>query len=417
MRVLLSSFLLAATRVDVSLTVVVSLLLVASLVAIAAFYLRLPYTVALVIAGLAFGLTGVFGNVKLSEQMILLVFVPPLVFDGAINMHLDELRLRWKQVGVLAVPGTIVTAAVIAGALALLPGMRWSAAVLIAVIVAPTDPVSVLAIFKANGVAAGLQTLLEGESLFNDALGIVLYVIAVDVAFPGVHHVSVLGGVGTFALAISVGVVVGFVVGFVAEKLMSTLDDHLVEITLSLVAAYGSYLVADRLHGSGIIAVVVAGLLVGNSNVAHARAESQATMLSFWEVVAFLANSALFLLIGLAFRLGDLIERRTIVAAIVATVAMFAARAVVTWVLLRASPATEIPPRWRTAMFWGGLRGGIPIALVLGLEGRRVGNTNTEALVFAVVLFSLIVQGTTYKPLLRRLHLSHERTRATPMAP
>jgi monovalent cation:H+ antiporter, CPA1 family len=410
MRVLFSSLVLAASRVDVSLTVVVALLLAASLVAIAAFYLRLPYTVALVIAGLVFGLTGVFGSVKLSEQMILLVFVPPLVFDGAINMHLDELRRRWKQVGVLAIPGTVLTAAVIAGALVMLPGMAWTPAVLIAVMVAPTDPVSVLAIFKANGVAAGLQTLLEGESLFNDALGIVLYVIAIDVAFPGAHHVSVLGGLGTFALAIAVGVAVGFAVGFVAEKLMSTLDDHLVEITLSLVAAYGSYLVADRLRGSGIIAVVVAGLLVGNSNIAHARAESQATMLSFWEVVAFLANSALFLLIGLAFRLGDLIERRTVVAAAVAVVAMFVGRAAVTWVLLRpaATDATNLPVGWRMAMFWGGLRGGIPIALVLGLEGRRVGDTNTEALVFAVVLFSLIVQGTTYKPLLRRLRLSQD---------
>jgi monovalent cation:H+ antiporter, CPA1 family len=409
MRVLFSSLVLAASRVDVSLTVVVSLLLAASLVAIAAFYLRLPYTVALVIAGLVFGLTGVFGSVKLSEQMILLVFVPPLVFDGAINMHRAELRRRWKQVAILAVPGTILTAAVIAGALALLPGMPWQAAVLIAVIVAPTDPVSVLAIFKANGVAAGLQTLLEGESLFNDALGIVLYVIAIDVAFPGAHQVSVVSGLATFALAIAVGVGVGFAVGFVAEKLMSTLDDHLVEIALSLVAAYGSYLVADHLRGSGIIAVVVAGLLVGNSNIAHARVESQATMLSFWEVVAFLANSALFLLIGLAFRLGDLIEQRTFLAAVVATVAMSGARAVVVRVLLQAEPTADVPKGWRTAMFWGGLRGGIPIALVLGLEGRRVGNTNTEALVFAVVLFSLIVQGTTYKPLLRRLNLSHER--------
>jgi monovalent cation:H+ antiporter, CPA1 family len=328
------SVLYASTRVDVTLTVVVALLLVASLVAIAAFYLRLPYTVALVVAGLAFSVSGAFGNVALSKPIILLVFVPPLVFDGAINMHLVELRRRWKQVGMLALPGTIVTAAVIAVALMIVPHMSASAATLIAVILAPTDPVSVLAIFKTNGVAAGLQTLLEGESIFNDALGIALYVVAVDVAFPRGKAVSVLGGIGTFAVEILVGVAVGIAVGFVAKKLMDSLDDHLVEITLSLVAAYGSFLVADRLHGSGIIATMAAGLFIGNYGAAQSRAESRVALVAFWEVIAFLANSAVFLLIGLAFHIRDLFERRTVVAAVVAVVAMFAARAVVTWGLL-----------------------------------------------------------------------------------
>jgi monovalent cation:H+ antiporter, CPA1 family len=409
------SLLLAATRVDVSLTVVVSLLLVASLVAIAAFYLRVPYTVALVVAGLTLSLSGLFANVTLSKPIILLVFVPPLVFDGAINMHLVELRRRWKQVGVLAVPGTVVTAAVIAIGLFLVPGMPIASAMLIAVMLAPTDPVSVLAVFKTNGVAAGLQTLLEGESIFNDALGIALYVVVVDFVFPAGQAESLLGGVGTFAIELAVGVVAGLMVGVAAKKLMDTLDDHLVEITLSLVAAYGSFLIADRLHGSGIIATMAAGLLVGNYGATRSRAESRLTLLSFWEVVAFLANSAVFLLIGLAFRAPDLFERRTVIGAAVAVTMMFIGRAVVVWGLFgrfrstTASPDLAIPKQWRTAMFWGGLRGGIPIALVLGLEGKRVGNTNTEALVFAVVVFSLIVQGTTFTPLLNRLGLSHDR--------
>jgi monovalent cation:H+ antiporter, CPA1 family len=408
------SSLLAATRVDVSLTAVVSLLLIASLVAIAAFYLRLPYTVALVVAGLALGLSGLFANVTLSKPVILLVFVPPLVFDGAINMHLVELRRRWKQVGLLAVPGTIVTAAVIAIGLVVVPGMPLASAMLIAVMLAPTDPVSVLAVFKTNGVAAGLQTLLEGESIFNDALGIALYVVVADFVFPGSDHATMLSATSTFIVEILVGVVVGLAVGFVAKKLMDTLDDHLVEITLSLVTAYGSFLIADRLHGSGIIATMAAGLFVGNYGVARSRSESRLTLLAFWEVIAFLANSAVFLLIGLAFHARDLFERRTVVGASVAVVMMFVGRAVVVWGLLTRVPSTGegdlvIPKPWRTAMFWGGLRGGIPIALVLGLEGRRVGNTSTEALVFAVVVFSLIVQGTTFTPLLNRLGLSLER--------
>jgi monovalent cation:H+ antiporter, CPA1 family len=408
------SLLLAATRVDVSLTVVVSLLLIASLVAIAAFYLRLPYTVALVVAGLALSLSGLFANVTVSKPIILLVFVPPLVFDGAINMHLVELRRRWKQVGLLAVPGTIVTAAVIAIGLLLVPGMPIASAMLIAVVLAPTDPVSVLAVFKKNGVAAGLQTLLEGESIFNDALGIVLYVVVADFVFPNGSQPSFLGGVGMFLVETVVGAAVGLAVGFVAKKLMDTLDDHLVEITLSLVAAYGSFLIADRLHGSGIIATMAAGLFVGNYGAARSRSESRLTLLAFWEVVAFLANSAVFLLIGLAFHARDLFERRTVIGTVVAVAMMFVGRAMAVWGLLAAVPSDgegdrAIPKPWRTAMFWGGLRGGIPVALALGLEGKRVGNTNTEALVFAVVVFSLIVQGTTFTPLLNRLGLSRSR--------
>ena len=293
----------------------------------------------------------------------------------------------------------------------LIPGMAATAAILLAVILAPTDPVSVMAVFKANGVAAGLQTLLEGESLFNDALGIVLYVIAIDLAFPHGHQVTVLGGAREFVQEIAVGVAIGAAVGLVAHRLMASLSDHLIEITLSLVTAYGAFLAADRLGGSGIIATVAAGLLIGNFGTDRSMTEqSRAAMIGFWEVIAFLANSALFLLIGLDFDLADLAETRTLTAAVAATIAMLVARAVATWTLLRPfrnleDPQTRIDPAWLPAVFWGGLRGGIPIALVLGLEGRTVGDTNTEALVFGVVLASLIGQGLTYKPLLRHQQL------------
>ena len=401
----------AAGRIDVTETLIVSLLLVASIVAIAASFLRIPYTVALVLAGLVLGLSGAFASVSLSEPIIVLVFLPPLVFEGAINLHLDELRRRWIQIGLLAVIGTLFSATVIAGSLMLIPGMAATAAILLAVILAPTDPVSVMAVFKANGVAAGLQTLLEGESLFNDALGIVLYVIAIDLAFPHGHQVTVLGGAREFVQEIAVGVAIGAAVGLVAHRLMASLSDHLIEITLSLVTAYGAFLAADRLGGSGIIATVAAGLLIGNFGTDRSMTEqSRAAMIGFWEVIAFLANSALFLLIGLDFDLADLAETRTLTAAVAATIAMLVARAVATWTLLRPfrnleDPQTRIDPAWLPAVFWGGLRGGIPIALVLGLEGRTVGDTNTEALVFGVVLASLIGQGLTYKPLLRHQQL------------
>ena len=388
------------------------MLLIASVVDIASKAFRVPYTVALVVAGLILGLTGLYGNVRLSEPVILLGLLPPLVFEGALNVHLAELRRRWIQVGALAVLGTILTAVGIAGVLIVVPGMPASAAWLIAVILAPTDPVSVLAIFKTAGVPDGLRTLLEGESLFNDALGLVLYVVAVELVFPGRSPITALDIAADFGRAVGYGTLVGLIVGWIAHHLMATMHDHLIETTLSIVTAYGSYLLADNVHGSGIIATIVAGLLIGNYDKDRAMSpDSRSTVLAFWQSITFLANSALFLLIGLGFHISSLDDRRTILALAAAVVMMLATRAVLVWGLLppfcrrRSDAAPPVPRPWKAAIYWGGLRGGIPIALVLGLEGRQVGSLNAEPIVFALVLFSLVVQGVTYKPLLRRLGL------------
>ncbi len=388
------------------------LLMVAVLVAIAATYLRLPYTVALVVVGLLIG----FGNLlhlSLSRNIILLLFLPPLLFDGAANMDLTELRLRWRQVGVLAVLGTLITAAVITGVLRLATPLNLQDAFLLAVILSPTDPVSVLAIFKEHGAPHGLRTLLEGESIFNDAVGIVLFTIAVDIAFPGSGHaVGVTGAVYEFVREVAIGATAGVVAGFVVYRLMATVDDHLIESALSVVLAFGSYLLASRLGGSGVIATVAAGLFLGSyrTNVAMS-ASSRIALLQFWEIIAFLANSALFLLIGLQFHISQLKHVDTAVTTVAALGAMFAARAIIAYGLVGGvrslRGALAVPLTWMHALFWGGLRGSIPIALVLGLGevGARVGDVDAIAVVFAVVFFSLVVQGLTYGPLLRRLGL------------
>lgn len=390
------------------------LLMIAVLVAISATYLRLPYTVALVVVGLLIG----FGNIlhlALSRNVILLLFLPPLLFDGAVNMDLTELRLRWRQVGALAVLGTLVTAVVITGALVIVTPLDVRHAFLLAVILSATDPVSVLAIFKEHGAPHGLRTLLEGESLFNDAVGIVLFTIAVDIAFPAhaAHPIGPTDAIFEFVREVGVGATTGVVAGFVVHRLMATVDDRLVEVTLSIVLAFGAFLVATRLGGSGVIATVVAGLFLGSYGTGVAMsASSRLSLLQFWEIIAFLANSALFLLIGLQFELGRLREVDTLVATIVAIVAMFVARLVSVYGLmglvrpLRGPLAAPVP--WLHALFWGGLRGSIPIALVLGLgaEEARTGHVDAIEVVFAVVFFSLVVQGLTYGPLLRRLGLA-----------
>ncbi len=410
--------LLAQSSISETEATIIGLLVVASLVAIVARRVHLPYSVGLVLIGLLIGPIHVFVHVRLTSDVIFLIFLPPLLFDGAINLDLHELKRRRTQIATLAVLGTLVSAAFIATPLLLLPGMTAGIAVLIAVILAPTDPVSVLATFKANPVDVGLRTLIEGESIFNDAFAIVLYSIAVEVAFPTTHPLTIGSALTAFGREVGIGLAVGFVVGLLAHRLMSTLDDHLVEIMLSVTTAFATYLVASQLHGSGVIATVTAGLLLGNYGTHRSMAPaSRAIMAEFWEVIAFIANSALFLMIGLEFRIKDLIDGRTAAATGIAVVGMFVGRAVIAWGVLYPftrvhEPGPDdrtvrcrIPGSWRSAVFWGGLRGSIPIALILGVGNKRVGGVNIVPLVFAVVLVSLITQGLTFKPWLKRIGL------------
>jgi CPA1 family monovalent cation:H+ antiporter len=402
-----------SSAIEVTETLIVALLLVAAIVGIVVDRLRVPYTVALVLVGLLLGIGGVFAEIELTDELILLGFLPPLLFEGAINVDLDSLVRRWAQVATLAFVGTAIAALAIAAPLVLVPGMQAELAVVLAVILAATDPVSVLAIFKENGVVAGLRTLMEGESLFNDALAIVLYIIAVEVAF-GDEVVTVQSAVFEFGREVSLGIVAGTAVGLLAHRLMATLDDHLVEITLSLVTAYGAYLLADRFGGSGVIAVVAAGLLIGNYGTHFSMsAGSRVALNDFWEVLAFLVNSALFLLIGLQFDIADLLEGRTLAATAVAIVGLLVGRAIIAYGLLLPFTHSEhapVPASWRPAVFWGGLRGSIPVALVLGLppDDRTFAGINAVALVFGVVLFSLLVQGLTFRPLLVHLGLTSQ---------
>lgn len=397
----------------------VELLLIASIVAIGARYLRVPQTVALVVAGFCISF-GHFFDVTLSRDFILLVFLPPLLFEGAINMDLNELRRRWLQVLLLAVPGTLITAGVVAGALVVFTDLPFRFALLLAVILAPTDPVSVLATMKAHGVAGGLRTLLEGESVFNDALGIVLFTIALSFAFPADpgHAMDWAGAVREFFAEVAIGIGVGIVMGYVIHRLMRLLDDHLVEVTLSVALAFGTFLLADRLGGSGVLAVVVGGLFIGNYGTHRAMsASSQAVLFDVWEVAAFLLNSALFLLIGLEFRARDLGELTTATAAIVVTLALLAGRAIAVYGLLlpfgggRIRAAAQVSPGWRHAIYWGGLRGSIPIALVLGLTAtqRDLHGINAVAVVFGAVIVSLVGQGITFAPLLAKLRIAADR--------
>ena len=287
---------------------IVEFLLLASLVAIVVKYIRLPYTIALVLAGVAVGLLPKVPGLPVAPNLWLLLFLPPLLFEGTINMDLDLLRRYATPVGLLALVGNLISVLLLATVFHFGLDLSVGLATLLGVMLSPTDPVAVLALFKEQGVTRGLQTIVEGESIFNDGIAVVLYIILLEVIQHG-GSVTVIQGIIEFVKVVAGGALVGGVLGYLTHRLYSVVDDHLIEVSLSVVLAYGSYLVAERLEVSGVIAVVVAGLIVGNyGRILSMSPTTRLSLTHFWEVAAFLFNGLLFLLIGLTVERGGLLD-------------------------------------------------------------------------------------------------------------
>ncbi len=387
---------------------VVELLSVACLVALVAKRVRMPYTVALVLVGIAVGFFHVLHPVEISREVLMLVFLPPLLFEGTLAMDIKTLRDRWLEVAVLALPVTLVSFAVTGWLVHAVNGYSWPVALLVAAMLAPTDPVSVLATFRALGVPRPVAMLVEGESVFNDGIGVVLFLVMVR----WLEGASMTPGsiVGLFAFEVIGGIVVGGGAAYLIHRLLASIDDHLIEVVISLSLAYGVYLLAEATHTSGVMAVVAAGLIIGNFARVHSMtARTRLALTAFWEVSAYIANSLVFLLMGIALQSADLLPlagRFTLT-----FVGLMVARFAIIWVAARGLVAVgrPFPPAWRAVVAWSGLRGSIPIALVLGINPANwAGSGHPDrqellTLVSGVVLLSLVVQGLSIGPLLRRL--------------
>ena len=420
-------------------------LILSLLVAIAIRWVRLPYTIALVIVGLVLGWLGesIFiglepGGGLLSAELILFILLPPLLFEGSSAMHIDKLKSNWRTISLLAIPGVLLNTFVIG--LICWRFVWWGEdygllyGLLIGSILAATDPVSVLALVRSLGAPKRLSVLLEGESLFNDGTAIVVFNIILlttlsVIAGETVNIGNILtDGIASFMLVVTIGVLSGYICGMVANHLLHQSEDHLVEIALTVALAFGSFLLAEIMHGSGVISVVVAGLLVGNIGVHEGMTPTARVGLHhFWEVVSFLVNSILFLLVGYELQSVLSWNLHTGFLAIVAIGGALIARLVVFPLtsIANIGEDNKIDAKWQTAMWWGGLRGSIPIALLLLLshivhegqqlliDGEVVNIKFDEAiyhdmliLAFSVILFTLLVQGLTMKPLLSRLGIS-----------
>jgi CPA1 family monovalent cation:H+ antiporter len=383
--------------------VVVILLLIASMVAILARRLRLPYTVGLVLIGLAMTmLTRI--ELHISPELILGSLLPPLVFEAAFHIRVEDLRRDFWLILLLAIPGVVITTLLVGEVISWGTGLALEGALVFGAMVAATDPVAVVALFRRLGAPKRLQVLLEGESLFNDGTAIVMFDLTLAVAAKQAQF-SLGPTVTNFLTTAGGGVLVGIVLGLIASQIIGRIDDPLVETTLTTVLAFGSYIVADILLGvSGVLAVVAAGIVNGNVGPRGMSPTTRVVVFNFWEYAAFLANSLVFLLIGLTIDLQVLLQNWQ--AIVWAILAVLGARAVSIYGFSLFD--RKMPSSWRHVLYWGGLRGAIALALALSLPTVGVfadERGRLQAMAFGVVLFTLLVQGFSMDWLVKKLKL------------
>jgi CPA1 family monovalent cation:H+ antiporter len=391
----------------VAIRVVVALLSVAALTALITRRLRIPYTVSLVVLGIVAGVLLPSGTIQVTPELVLLVLVPGLVFEAALRLELDDLRSTFGWMVLLAAPGVLISAAIVAIVLNLATGLPLQLGMVVGAMVAATDPVAVIATFRNLGAPRRLATLVEGESLFNDGTALVLFVVAIASV---TGQVTLAETAESVIVTVVTSVGVGLAAGWLVTRLMRLVDDHVIELTLSLAAAYGTYVLVDALHQSGIIATVAAGVVIGTYGRSVGLSKPALEALDVvWELVAFVLTAFAFLLVGLAISFGDLLAAAPSI--LWGVVAILAGRAIVVYGLLGATARllgertqlTTVPIGWLHVMFWAGLRGAVAVAMALSLPESFPQRSLLQEITFGVVVFTLFVQGTTAERVVARL--------------
>ncbi len=363
--------------------------------------IHVPYSVGLVFAGIALALSHFVQDIALTKQLVFTLFLPPLIFEAAFQLRWRELRKDLPVILTLATVGVAMSAAATAIGMHYLAHWSWISAAVFGVLIAATDPVAVIAMFKDAKVNGRIRLLVEAESLFNDATAAVAFTIAL--MFASGQSVGAIGVTKTLLIMVAGSLVCGAAVAGLALLLAGATSDHLVEITFTTVAAFGSFLLAEHFHFSGVLAALTAGLILGNVGHLAIAPKGRAAVEEFWEYAAFVANSLIFLLIGM--RLANQDYGFVWLPALIAVGVVTVGRAFAIYPLsvLFARSRLRVSAKHQHILFWGGLRGALALALALGLPERIPGREAIITVAFAVVAFSIFVQGMTVKRLMRRL--------------
>ena len=389
------------------------LLAIAAAVATLSARVRMPYAILLIIAGLALSNVTSFSGPQLTKDLLFLVVLPGLLFEGAFKLDFAEFWQARYSILMLAVPGLVVSTLLTAmllwlGVNKLQPGsVTFDEALAFGALISATDPISVLSLFRSLGVDNKLCVLVEGESLFNDGTAVVVFTLVLGFAAggdTGWMHIT-----WEFVRITGFAALVGTVIGVGAGVVTRSIDDPMIELTVTLLSAYGAFIVAELMGVSGVIACVMAGLVTGNWGARWMSAATRTAVDSFWTYTAFLLNSFIFLLIGTEIHLTTLVHYLPEI--LLGWIAINISRAAIVYLkylIMRASAGRDFPLSWATLLTWGGLRGGLSMVLALALPRSFVHRELILHTTYGVVLLTLLVQGLTMKPLVLALGLVKE---------
>jgi CPA1 family monovalent cation:H+ antiporter len=400
----------------VSLAPIGILLMVACLIAMLTRRLGLPYIVGLVVAGFLIALLPESPDLPLSRALIFNVLLPPLVFEAALQLDWQRFRAELPLTLTLAFLGVAIATLVVAAGMHWIVGWSWIGAALFGVLIAATDPVSVIASFREMGCLPRVSMVVEAESLLNDGVAAVGFaVLSAIAAGASPSTASVLPA---FLWTLGGGVTIGLLVSAAILLIVGRTSDPLVEITLTTIAAYGSFLIAEHFHASGIISALTAGLLVGGAGRRFISEEGHQRVRWAWDYFAFLANSFVFILIGMNVA-NQPLHRLGSGAAAVAILLVLGGRAVSIYPLsaLFRWSRWRLEPRFQHTLFWGGLRGALALALALAVPAQVPERNAIILTAFVVVAFSILVQGLTMPWLIGRLKLARKQPEGAVAAP
>jgi Na+/H+ antiporter len=396
--------------------ILVFLLLAVALLAGFALRYDIPYPIVLVLGGLALGFVPELPAPELEPDIIFFAFLPPLLYAAAFQASAYELRDNALPIGLLAVGLVLVTVVAVAAAAHYVAGLPWAVAFIVGGVLGPTDPVAANAVLSRLGAPARIRTIIEGESLINDGTALTAYGLAVA----AVGATVTVGDVfADFAVKSAGGIAIGVAVGWLFSRLRGATREPSIDLVLSIITPFAAYVPAEKIHVSGVLAVVAAGVLIGARSLEHGDAGSRLRTLAFWQSSEFLLNSLLFLLIGLQLTnlAGEVDSSVVLYVAVVSLVVigvrlawMFTVPAVAHLRIVGRDPSG---PRERLVLGWTGLRGAVSLAAALAIPAEVPDRELAVVLSYGVVVVTLVLPGLTLAPLIRRLGLaqSDERRR------